>query len=343
MPSTTIPTSTQTQYGQEIRLTSDPTLRVSGLFGLYFEEDKLREIQTEAATFNGAATGDFNNPGRFTTRTTTSAVFGNLTVKLTDALAATGGLRKSFEKKRQTGLKYYFQTGQFDWSEDNLIFAGAPPAIPDQILEYAIRQKSEPWTWDVTLNFNPDSALLVFARVARGFRSGGFNAATALFPESITGFPFSPTPAPTPFDAESVQSYELGAKTSWFDNALRFNATAYHYDYDDQQVSVSSEGFILTSNAGASKVDGVEVELSATPTERLQLAASASYNNARYEEYSDPFTGSDYSGRALIQAPKWSANGSVSYAFPIGKGQRGQIYLYSSTRNQARDLCRASA
>lgn len=52
--------------------------------------------------------------------------------------------------------------------------------------------------------------------VSRGFNSGGYQ-----------GIPPDPVAAATPFDPEFVWNYEVGAKTQWFDNRLRLNATAF--------------------------------------------------------------------------------------------------------------------
>ncbi|EJL27349.1 outer membrane receptor protein [Caulobacter sp. AP07] len=299
------------QYGQEVRVASDAGRRLSGLVGLYFQKDETKEVGTESSTLFGLG-ADFNNLSRYDTRTTTYAVFANLTYKFTDQISATGGLRKSSESKKQAGSKLYFQDGNYDWDQTNIVFDGPPPVAPSQALIYNLRQKSTPWTWDATINYKPAERVMLFARISKGFRSGGFNPGATVFAAASL-----PAPVPDPYEGETVKAYELGLKSSLFDNRVRFNAGVYHYDYSNQQVTVYNNGLVTTANASAAKVDGAEAELTALVSDRLELRGTLSYTDGRYDQYSDPFIGADYSGNRLIQAAKWGSNLSATYTLPV--------------------------
>lgn len=300
--------SVASQYGQEVRLSSNATMALSGLLGASFQKEKLVDVSGGGSSTATSPLGEYNNHGYQKTRTTTYALFGNLKYSFTDELSVTAGLRKTFQKRSQNALLEYFLDRNFDWTEDTLAYFGPAPIEPSQSLPYSLKQKSRPWTWDVTVDYKPNSSILVFGRVARGFRSGGFN------PGGIALFAFQlPQATPLPFGNETLQSYELGIKSSWFDRRLRFNAGVFHYDFNNQQVVVPGPGGIpTTDNAGKSKIDGGEIEILANPVDRLDLSLNASYTDARYKQYLSP--AGDYSGKRLIQAPEWTLNAAVTWA-----------------------------
>jgi iron complex outermembrane receptor protein len=327
------------QYGEEVRLASDASRPLSGLVGVYYEHDNLKENASESSTSYGLNPGipgpffaffppfapinvyDYNTPHYDVTTTNTYAAFGNLTYKFTEALSVTGGARKTIEHKRYDSTAFYYIFGTQLWDPSNVLFNPAtPPGTPDQVLPFANRVDAKPWTWDVTIDYNPTRDLLVFGRVAQGYRSGGFNQAPGAFPWSPFFFP-GQNAAPPTFAGEEVRSYELGVKSTllpW----LRVNANVYHYNYSNQQVTTFPGGLLYTTNAASSKVDGAELEVSMYPTRQLEVSGSASYNKARYDRFLDllnPAGPQDYSGKALNQAPRWMSNLVVNYLYPLSE------------------------
>lgn len=299
------------QYGQEIRISSDPTRRISGILGAYYEHDNVYDQINYADVIDGLGL-DYNNYFPYRVTTNAYAVFGNLKFNVTDAISVIGGIRKSVEKKTDSGTSSYFLDYNYDWTQNNIQVDGVPPVPSTQFLPYRLSQTSKPLTWDATINYNPSSTLLIFARVAKGFRSGGFNP-----PAFIATPALLPAPVPLTYTGESVRSYEAGIKLGLLDNRLRINASAFHYNYTNQQVTDYSAGFPITRNAGRSKVDGGEIEVTAAPVKALELRGSVSYTNARYTQYA--IVGSDYSGNTLQQSPKWTVNGSANYILPIDR------------------------
>lgn len=268
----------------------------------------------------------YNNLFRGRTTTTTYAAFGNLTVKLNDQVALTGGIRKTFERKVSNVSPFYFVDGNYNWTQGNITFDGLPPIAPSAGMgPYRLTQKSMPLTWDGTVNFTPSPDKLIFVRVARGFRSGGFNPAPLANITPLNLIPgngaVAPTGIPVPFNGETVQSYEGGFKLGLFNGKLRLNGGIFHYDYSNQQVTSYPGGQVTIQNVGKSKVDGGELEVAASPAQGLDLRASAAYTNARYKTFTDtqtvPGVTLDYSGNTLQQSPKWTLNGGVNYALPV--------------------------
>lgn len=85
-------------------------------------------------------------------------------------------------------------------------------------------------------------------------------------------------------EAETVDSYEIGAKAALVDRRLRLDGAAYLYNYDNFQ-TVEQEGtlFILT-NAGKAKAYGLEAQAEFAALSGLDLFATYGYSHARFED-----------------------------------------------------------
>ncbi|HKY89539.1 MAG TPA: TonB-dependent receptor, partial [Nevskiaceae bacterium] len=77
----------------------------------------------------------------------------------------------------------------------------------------------------VALDWNPAEGTLVYASVARGFKSGGFPVTN-----TTQHFQYSPT------EQEELIAYEIGSKLTVLEGALRFNTAVFYYDYKDKQL-----------------------------------------------------------------------------------------------------------
>lgn len=206
------------------------------------------------------------------------ALYGQFTYHLTDAFDATLGLRYTVDEKdaflfnSQIGGGQQKVTTDEDWSNFN----------PSLTLSYQ-------WAKDIATYFTAST----------GYRSGGFN------PRATNEAAFQ-----TPFDEEEITSLELGWKTEWFDNRLRFNGAIFYLDYTDRQVAqfeAGSGGASTTIvNAGEQAVDGFEIDLVAVPVEGVTAMLSYGYNHAVFKEFvtglQDPNTGFPINGGAVAEA-----------------------------------------
>ena len=126
-------------------------------------------------------------------------------------------------------------------------------------------------SWDIS-----DSTKL-YASVAKGVKSGGFNALANVTSEERF------------YDAESSWNYELGAKTSWLDDRLHVNGALFQIDWNDQIVrALGSLGATLNANAGATTSKGFEFEVSGRPNSNVDVAFGYTYNDAKFDEYTFP-------------------------------------------------------
>jgi len=234
----------------------------------------------------------------------------------------------------QAGLRY-----TKDWNEvadggHVTIDLGIPGAPPILVNEVGIETDSAT-TGKVALNWTLDRQNFLYAFVAKGFKGGGFNPATA-------------TTAQTSFAPEVVWDYELGWKGQYFDNHLRTSLDGFWDNYNDLQVNalIPSTGQTSLINTGKSVIKGGEAELhgqfggfgvdagagyvnsrlgaiSLVNTEALpagvtsedlpQCAAGATVGCYNY----GPYTVS-LSGKQNPYSPEWTFNAGVQYAMAIG-------------------------
>ena len=128
--------------------------------------------------------------------------------------------------------------------------------------------KTARWDPKVALQYNWTPDLMTYVQYATGYKGGGINS-HPVFADQVV-----------PFKEEDLHSYEIGAKTQWFDNRLRVNAAIFTSDYKDLQITViGPAGANIVQNAGHIRISGVEGEIEAEPVSELLLNASFGYLN----------------------------------------------------------------
>lgn len=166
-----------------------------------------------------------------------------------------------------------------------------------------------------SVRFTMNERANLYARYARGSKSGGFTA----------DFGSGPDPDPVRFRQETVNSYEIGAKTLWFADRLRVDFNVFLSDYRDYQVTqfVQSGDFFLpvTTNAGKVRTWGPELSVSAAPLRGLKLSLDAAWLHAEYTRFPDGAViagvPQDYSGNRTEHSPKWTVATAVDYRRPL--------------------------
>jgi iron complex outermembrane receptor protein len=166
----------------------------------------------------------------------------------------------------------------------------------------------------VTLAFDATPDINFYATYATGFRAGGANDRSQTF---------------EPFGPEKVNSFEIGAKTEFFDNRVRLNVAGYlmdrtgtQIDFDNVDTDPTSPTFNLhteeTRNApGTSKIRGAEVDLTVRATNELTLGASWAYTDAQVPLTPNPFLNNVPTQVFVVFTPKHAASASMDYERPI--------------------------
>ena len=189
------------------------------------------------------------------------SIYGDATYDINDQWALTLGGRYTKDETTADVLRELWLglgSGTFDPSNTTSAF------FVTQTDFQGLTRSDEEFTPRVSLSYKPTDNLNLYATYAQGFKAGGFDprARADLDPLGLSEQGFGP---------ESVDSYEIGAKGSFFDNALNLNAALFFAEYSDQQITVQSgadsdndgtnDTFVSSVfNAGESEYTGFELE-----------------------------------------------------------------------------------
>lgn len=298
-------------WSQELRLSSDRRSRLRYTVGAYLFGQESTSARPITGGVNyvvnallGTTTYEFRNDVRL--RTSSYAFFANADYDLLDTLTANVGLRYTSEEKRL-----------------NFVQRGVPGAFPD--LDIVDRFTDSDLSPTVSLIYRPLPDWSFYATLSRGFKSGGWNPDITIS-EDIG------------FGQENVTNYEIGAHLRMLGGRLVSDIAFYHQDYKDMQVNQFLGEALgqVTTNAGRSRIDGVEFTATASLARWLALSSGFGYNHAEFSDYHDGM-GHDYEGKQIQGSPRWSYFAAADIQQPIAAdvdliartefSRRGRIYF----------------
>jgi iron complex outermembrane recepter protein len=268
-------------------------------------------------------------------RFTNQAVYFETGFDISDALGLTLGLRHTWDETEGYGLKRRFTFA-----------ASAPLQQIETVTEPRVRTEAP--TGQLQLHYRPLPDVMTYAKYVRGYRQGSMVLAADAGIDT--------------FGAEKVDTYEIGAKTSfWGPVPGRFNVAIFYNDFTDQQlqtgyVSPTAGATTAIFNAGKSRIQGLELESFFRLHERVSLALSYAFldtelleqqdRRADVEEAGGPVAGRTYSpiasvGEELPFAPDHAGVATLTYTLPIagslGKIDLGATYVYTGRQRAAAD------
>ncbi len=243
---------------QEFRFVSDDAARfnyIAGLYYLYEDNDRIQDRQDLAAG-SGAVIRDQLFDQNITTDAYAAYVDG--TYAITDRLDVSAGLRYTFENREAT-----------------LNFVDRNDAS-NSFLADGLEEEFDAWTPRLALTYRPTDDLTVYGSISRGFSAGGFNTEADSLNE-IT----------TPFEEETITSYEIGVKARLFGGRGVLNAVVFHQDYEDKQEFVfNPETFVGTIlNAADATIQGIELEAGFDLTDTLTIQANYGYLDTEFDSF----------------------------------------------------------
>jgi iron complex outermembrane recepter protein len=321
-------TTKQNQLSQEIQLGGKA---VDGkltylLGGYYFGEKVNQTLALCFAPITPPPTARFNVCNTWTQgnnqKTNSYAAFGQASYALTDQFSVTLGGRYTSEKKN------IISNQLFDFRPAGTPFnptPGAPPpglriAAPI-VTNLADSVSFKKFTPKLGVEFKASDDVLLFASYAKGFRSGGFN-----------GRLIAPQTRVPKYAPDTNDSIELGVKSD-FNKTLRFNATAFYSKYKDIQQTISDPAVqFRVANAGEARLYGFEAEITAVPTDGLQLNAGIGYTNSKFQKV--PAAVGPINGNKLPFSPEWTVSLGAQYAIDLGEA--GKITPRADLRYQSR-------
>jgi iron complex outermembrane receptor protein len=127
-----------------------------------------------------------------------------------------------------------------------------------------------------------------------------------------------------PIKPSIIDQYEVGVKKDFWRGVLSTNVTVYQITNSNlaQTAEFKADGSNNTDTniktlSGETKSKGIEIDVTARPTEGLSIVAGYSYNDMRYSETSG-LNGSFIEGDRLVRTPANTANLSFFYTLPSG-------------------------
>lgn len=195
------------------------------------------------------------------------------------------------------------------------------------------------WGGHIALSKVLNESHNIYARVARGYKAGGFNMT---LPVELND--------KKEFDTETLYNYEIGLKSHWFEGLIDTNFALFYMDRQDQQVAASQQDpnkpqrFILyTENAGSSNNYGAELDATWYATDNLQFYSSLGWLQTAYGnyQYQDKYgTDVDLTGRDLAHSPHLTYSLGGTYRANSGwfanVNMSGKSEFYYSDSNDSR-------
>ena len=302
------------QDSVELRISNGGDDAFSWVGGVFFWKSSFDISLRSYIGFAGDVTGDGNPdildiPQIGEQDVDSRAVFFEGDYAFTDKWTLTLGGRYS-EDEKQSAARGQVDTSVPSQSGVPVDFAPGLNGDPDD--------EWDEFTPKIGLKYQMTDDAMLYATWSNGYRSGGFNTRVGSYSEAIT-----------PYDQETVESYELGFKSAWYDNMVHVNGNVFYMEYEDKQEELHLPDALsgtgqktVVANASTAEISGVELEIQAEPTEGLYLRANAAYLDAAYDEFTffDAQVGADvdYSNLEFRRAPEWTGNLDATYEWDVG-------------------------
>lgn len=175
-----------------------------------------------------------------------------------------------------------------------------------------LHQKVSKFAGKVSIDYKIASDIMTYASYSRGFKSGSFDIrAQGAF--NGTGN--------TPVKPETLDAYEIGLKSRFLDRKVQLNISAFRYNWKDLQafgsIPVVGPAYI---NVPKSQLTGAEFEFKLSPGGGFNANLSGAYLKTEIKDKGILTNTTALVGAPLQQSPKWSFNGDLNQAVPLGGG-----------------------
>lgn len=264
------------------------------------------------------------------------AVFGQADFDITDKLTATAGLRYFWVDNSLKGFFGYGEgysgsTGEAACTLREPNGAAGPDFRDAPCLNLDKSVDADDHSLKFGLSYELTDDKMIYANYAEGFRPGGINRRGSL----------------PPYLPDFLDSYELGWKTSWADNRVRFNGALFFQEWKDFQFPIlGANGLTEIKNAAQAEIKGLEADVVWAATDQFSLSAAISYVDSEltkpYCGFVDPGTSRPVAqdpcptfdedtglpdggfvdpeapkGQRLPVTPEWKGNVTARYQFPL--------------------------
>jgi outer membrane receptor protein involved in Fe transport len=249
-----------------------------------------------------------------------TAAFADATLKLTDKLSLSAGIRYS-------EMEFQFKAARASSTQADWTYSDG-------------KTKEEPVTPRFNVTYRASDDLMLYANAGKGFRGGGANSAALLdrCAQNIAELGLGNVAA---YDSDYVWSYDVGAKGKMLDGRVAYDVGAYVIDWSGIQQSntLVACGGSYIGNFGEARAQGVDLMLQAVPVPDLLVDLSLGYMNSEYTAQVMSSADADASvlineGNSLPNVIPWKAALAMTYNFnAFGKESYIRAaYEYASRR-----------
>ncbi len=255
---------------QELRLNTEWDSPINFMAGVYYEHAD-RQWSNAPDLFN------IYNPvaDNYTTNQQTSdgenegySIFAQIRWDITDSLELAAGARYSEDKKE---VEYINVANNPNSPVGRGLYPQGQP--------FPVSYEDDNVSPEATLSWKPMEGQLLYVGYKTGYKAGGISNGALLQATA--------TPARLLFGPEEVDGFEVGYKAELFERTLRFDVTAYRYDYEGLQVSFFDNQFFVyrVGNAAQATTKGVEGSFEWLATDDLSFSGGFGYNRAEFERF----------------------------------------------------------
>ena len=341
---------------QELRLTSPDDGRLRYVGGFYFSRTGSERYfvrgSNSLGTYNGVSSLPSTNSTAYAgyiahSEAANYAAFAEGTYGLTDALDVIGGLRLNYET-----IRYNF----FDFG--NGVTYGAPDcSTASATVRISTCDDDLALTGRTGLQYRITPDIMAYATYTRGYKGKAYDLTSTLTSRSpvasgpLAGIPVADAvAAKQPIPAETVDAYEIGLRSAFWNRRLTVNLTLFDEEFENFQAQSRDQltGQNVLNSIAHVHSRGIESEVSALVGSGFTANFAVTYNLATLDDFPNAacFGGQsaaqgcvsgqqDLSGKPLFNAPRWNFVVGGTYDMPV-PGTDLALTLGASYRWQSR-------
>ena len=319
------------QLSEELRLASTAKQDFEWTVGLYLSTDELYTPLTESDYVD--AFGGYRPNHAYLLETDSQAIFSHNEYHIDEKLTVVAGLRYTNETRSFKGGTITAAPGLGPDENGDFVPSLTEDLVPDfddaagfneAYLDTELEFKK--WSWRLGVNYQYDNDTFLYASAANGFKSGGF-----------IGDVTTQAALERPYDEEDLTAYEIGIKADLLENTLRWNTSAFYYDYQDVILALVLDGegdeadLFINTNVSNADIYGIETDITWLPAEFWEIRLGGTILDTEQEKVTPVQAQID--GSELPNAPKFSANFSIRYEKEIGDNYLMFAQLDGTTRS----------
>jgi outer membrane receptor protein involved in Fe transport len=327
-----------TKWSHELRISSSQEDRLRFVAGLFYERQSHFIQQNYKIANLDPAISVNGLPGTIWLTEQERidrdyAIFGEASYDILPDLTLTGGIRGFIAKNSLFGFfgfgdGYSSKTGAsqcpgFDSSDPSTF--NPYFLAPCVNLDKSVTDRGTTYKWNLSYKIQP--GIMVYGTWSTGFRPGGINRRGTV----------------PPYQPDTLINYEIGWKTSWFDDTLRFNGDFYLDEWKNFQFSfLGLNSFTEIHNAASARISGFEADVNWLAAPGFTITGGLAYTHATLSEDFCGFTVNDENvtvcpgpldpygpqarkGTMLPGTPRFKANATARYERELDEGLLGHI------------------